>query len=87
MKPKARHLKTPVGKMPLHPAHSEKIEQMEDKYDLFRNVENNGFIDPVYFQEVLAQDLYAEYEEWKRGGPSSGNRNPVNHLIDKIVND
>jgi len=85
MKPKSSKMTAPISNMPLPPGHKEKIEALQDKEELFSKVEESGFINPTYFEEVLAQGLYSEYQEWKGNGPPKGN--PINNITDRIIND
>ena len=64
---KARFIKTPVGKFPfpMNPAFSKTLGNCKTDEDLFRLVEEKGFINPDAFTELNARGLYSKYKEWK----------------------
>jgi len=60
----------------------------KSKEELFEQVEPEGFINPDGLREITAQGLYSDYLNWKNNGtPLQDEGNPVNKIIDKIVND
>ena len=67
MKAKSKFVKTPVGKFPfpMNPAFSGTLEKCKTNEDLFKLVQENGFINPDAFTELNARGLYFEYKKWK----------------------
>ena len=68
MKPKAKFVQTPVGpfNFPMNPGFNQTLEKCQTDEDLFKLVENNGFINPDAFTELNARGLYHKYKEWKK---------------------
>jgi len=68
MKAQAKVVKTPVGDIPwpMNPAFSKTLENCKNDEDLFNLVEENGFINPDAFTEVLARGLSCKYKGWKK---------------------
>ena len=68
MKPVAKYVKTPVGRFPfpMNPGFKNTLNRCESNEDLFKLVEENGFINPDAFTELNARGLYFEYKKWKQ---------------------
>ncbi len=68
MKAKAISVKTPVGHFPFptNPGFNQTLSKCETNEDLFKLIEENGFINPDAFTELNARGLYLEYQEWKK---------------------
>lgn len=68
MKAKAKIVKTPAGNFPfpMNPGFKKTLEKCSTNEDLFKLVEDNGFINPDAFTELNARGLYYDYQQWKK---------------------
>jgi hypothetical protein len=75
MKPTATHVKTPVGPFPypMAPGFAKQLEACKTNEDLFALVEENGFINPDAFTELIAMGLTSEYKKWKSNNKNNEN--------------
>ena len=59
------NINTPVGKIPIRQSIIEKTNNMRKK-DLFKKVEQTGFVDPELLEIVKKRGLYFEYIKWQK---------------------
>jgi len=67
MKSLAKDIDTSIDKLSfsLNPRFKDKLEKCETKEDLFRLVEENGFVCPDALREVEIRGWYKEYRAWR----------------------
>ncbi|MEE9451047.1 MAG: hypothetical protein V3V72_13440 [Ignavibacteriaceae bacterium] len=68
MKAQTKAVKTPVGlfPFPMNPGFTKQLGNCVTNEDLFKLVEENGFINPDAFTELNSRNLYYEYKNWKQ---------------------
>lgn len=67
MEAKSKYVNTPVGKFPypMAPGFTKELAKCKTDEDLFKLVEEKGFINPDAFTEVNTRGLYSKYKQWK----------------------
>jgi len=73
---------------PFNPFWRHTVAVCRSKEELFEEVEPHGFINPDALNEVTAQGLYGDYLNWKNNSRHQDDEgNPIDSIVDKIVND
>lgn len=89
MKLQAKSIKTPAGYFPapINPAFTNQLESCQTNEDVFKLVEQDGFINPDAFNEVNKRRFYPDYCKWKEQRLKAKGLICQHDYVYKILND